>query len=579
MKIRNGLYSAGIAASLLAGFAGGALTGADHPVTAAIIECAERILGLEFTPAERDQMAGILNSNRRKYETLRSLDLPNSVPPALLFDPTAAAPGEGNGFSLIGDSLQVHPPDTVARPADLEDLAFESVRNLAGLIRTRQVTSVELTQMYLERLKRYDPALHCVVTLTEDLAMEQARRADREIAAGQYRGLLHGIPYGAKDLLAVEGYKTTWGAEAYKDQIIDDTATVVRKLEEAGAVLTAKLTLGALAMGDVWFGGKTRSPWNPGLGSSGSSAGSAAAVSAGLVGFAIGSETWGSIGSPSARCGIAGHRPTFGRVSRAGAMALSWSMDKIGPMGRTAEDCAIVFAAIHGADGLDPTAVSRPFRYSPDVAWSQLKVGFLEAALAEGEGEEGGDSNGNRGEDKAAYGAAMDTLRGFGAQLVPMQPPDYPANAISFVLNTEAAAAFDDLTRSNRDDLLVAQENGSWPNVFRAHRFVPAVEYIQANRARYRLMREMNALMKTVDFYIAPLRDDSGNSLITNLTGHPAVFVPNGFGADGMPLSLCFVGQLYGDDTLLAAADAYQRATGHHLRHPDMDAEAFSNPE
>jgi Asp-tRNA(Asn)/Glu-tRNA(Gln) amidotransferase A subunit family amidase len=416
---------------------------------------------------------------------------------------------------------------------------------------------MQLTHLYLSRLKKYGPKLECVVTLTESLALAQAQRADNEIAAGKYRGPLHGIPYGAKDLLAARGYPTTWGSVPYKDQIIDEDATVIQRLEKAGAVLVAKLTMGELAWGDVWFGGKTRNPWKLDQGSSGSSAGSAAATAAGLVGFSIGTETWGSIVSPSNRCGTTGLRPTYGRVSRTGAMALSWSMDKIGPICRTVEDCAIVFNAIHGPDGKDQTLYDFPFRYSSTINLKKLKIGFLKADFDSAK------------INKAQNDATLDKLRAMGAQLVPIELPKLPISDLRIILSAEAAAAFDELTRSGRDSLLVRQIKNAWPNVFRAARFIPAVEYIQANRIRYLLIQEMMKLLKTVDVYVAPSIEGE-NSLLTNLSGHPCVVVPNGFTNEHTPTSITFIGRLFDEGTVLAVAKAYQDATDFHLQHPTL---------
>jgi Asp-tRNA(Asn)/Glu-tRNA(Gln) amidotransferase A subunit family amidase len=441
-------------------------------------------------------------------------------------------------------------------PDDPQDLAFYSVAELAVLLRTERVTSTFLTELYVERLKRYGPDLECVITLTEDLAMEQARRADEEIAAGEYRGPLHGIPYGLKDLFAVPDYPTTWGAMPYKDQVRPETATVARRLEEAGAVLVAKLTLGALAWGDVWFDGRTRNPWNLEQGSSGSSAGSAAATAAGLVGFAIGTETWGSIVSPCTRCGCTGLRPTFGRVSRAGAMALSWSMDKVGPICRTVDDCALAFDAIQGADGIDQTVVDMPFRYDPYLHLEDLNIGYIESLFDE--------EYDTRENDLAT----LDVLEELGADLLPMELPDLPIGPLALILEAEAAAAFDELTRSGRDDLLVRQIKMAWPNVFRAARFIPAVEYVQANRIRTLAMQEMDSLMDDVDVYVVPTYGGD-NLLLTNLTGHPCIVLPNGFSEEDTPTSITFIGKLYGEAALLAVARAYQEATDFHLRHPE----------
>jgi Asp-tRNA(Asn)/Glu-tRNA(Gln) amidotransferase A subunit family amidase len=520
-------------------------------LTASHVLEAGRLIGLEFSEAERDSMLDDLEDNLESYVTLRGIEIDNAIPPSLVFDPLPSGfvPEPG------GSKLVLAPPVTTAVPANPQDLAFYSVRDLAELVRTRRVTSTQLTTMYLERLKRFGPRLECVVTLTEKLAMEQARRADEEIAAGNYRGYLHGIPYGAKDLLAVPGYKTTWGAQPYRDQVINDTATVVKKLEEAGAVLVAKLTLGALAWGDVWYGGRTRNPWNLDQGSSGSSAGSASATSAGLVAFAIGTETWGSIVSPATRCGVTGLRPTFGRVSRAGAMALSWSMDKIGPICRTVEDCAIVFEAIRGADGIDPTVRDGAFEYDHRVDFSGVRVGYLKSAFAE--------DYPNHDRDAATLAKLMD----LGAELVPVELPDYPVYSLAFILSAEAAAAFDDLTRSGRDDEMVRQVKNAWPNVFRSSRFIPAVEYIQANRVRHEIIQGMGQVMESVDVYLSP-SFGGGNLLMTNLTGHPCVVLPNGFDEKGAPTSVTFIGNLYGEATLLAVAGAYQRSTAFHENHP-----------
>lgn len=523
-----------------------------EPVTPALIAAAEKIIGLQFNQAERDSMLGDLQENLENYEKIRQVPLPNSVPPALAFNPAA-----------VGMTFETHrrPPvwSTPAKstaPANIEALAYASIGELAELLRTRKVTSTQLTQMYLSRLKKYGPQLECVITVTEELALAQARRADAEIAAGKYRGPLHGIPYGAKDLLAAKGYKTTWGSVPFKDQVIDEDATVIKKLEAAGAVLVAKLTLGELAWGEVWFGGKTRNPWNLEQGSSGSSAGSAAATAAGLVAFAIGTETWGSIVSPSTRCGVTGLRPTYGRVSRAGAMALSWSMDKIGPICRTVEDCALVFNAIYGPDGLDQTLVDLPFNYNPKIKLSDLRIGYLKNGFEK-------DST-----NRVTNEATLAKLRELGAKLIPLELPDLPFEALTMILSAEAAAAFDELTRSGKDDLLVRQIKNAWPNAFRSARFIPAVEYIQANRVRHLVMQAMAEMMKNIDVYVAPSFDD--NLLLTNLTGHPSVTLPNGFNGKGSPISITFMGNLYGEALTLAVAKAYQDATDFHQKHPPL---------
>jgi Asp-tRNA(Asn)/Glu-tRNA(Gln) amidotransferase A subunit family amidase len=478
----------------------------------------------------------------------------NSVPPALSFDPQLPGAIGQDRASSWRPSASSAPP----APSDLEELAFAPLTLLAQLLGSRQVSSLTLTEMYLRRLKRYDPALRCVVTLTEELALEQARRADAELAAGQHRGPLHGIPWGAKDLLATRGIRTTWGATPYADQVPDHDATVVARLEAAGAVLVGKLTLGELAWGDVWFEGQTKNPWNLAEGSSGSSAGSAAAVAAGLVGFAIGSETWGSIVSPATRCRVTGLRPTFGRVSRHGAMALCWSMDKIGPICRSVEDCALVFDAIYGPDGKDLGVADRPFEWNPGIDLANLRIGYLKSAFDEDH------------EQKVLDDQALDVLRALGADLIPIALPDYPIGAMSFILSVEAAAAFDELTRSGRDEQLARQDEQSWPNVLRQARLIPAVEYIQANRLRTLAMRAMADLMTGVDVYVAP-SFGANNMLLTNLTGHPAVVLPNGVTESGAASSITFTGQLYGEAVILAVAKVYQDATDFHLRRPPMD--------
>ncbi len=520
-------------------------------ITKDMLANAEAVAGLEFTDAERELMLDGVNSNLEAYEKLRAVRLPNDVVPAVRFDPVL--PG---GPATVASRRRRRTRRSVTRPTNLEGVAFWSITDLAELLRTHQVTSVELATMYLDRLKRFGSQLECLITLTEDLAMRQAHRADAELARGVVRGPLHGIPWGAKDLLAEDEYRTTWGAKPYEDQTLPYDATVVHRLAEAGAVLIAKLTLGALAWGDVWFGGKTRNPWNLEQGSSGSSAGSASATVAGLVGFSIGSETLGSIVSPSTRCGATGLRPTFGRVSRHGAMALSWTMDKLGPICRSVEDCALVFDAIHGADGKDPTARDLPFNWDAHLPVTSLRIGYYKSAFdAEREGPD-------------FDTPALAVLRNLGAELIPVElPTDIPVDALRFILSAEAAAAFDDLTRSNRDDLMVRQVEQAWPNVFRHSRLIPAVEYIQANRVRTMLMGRMQAVMDGIDVFITP---SYGGSVLltTNLTGHPAVTVPNGFRDDGTPVSISFIGTLFGEAELLAVAKAYQDATGFHLRRP-----------
>lgn len=525
-------------------------------ITTEMLLEAERLAGLEFTDDERELMVEGVNKYLDKYRKLREVPLGNSVAPAIQFNPVLP----GMTFEKKVGRLRLSKRQKRKVPSDLDDLAFWPVTDLARLIKSRKVSSTELTTMYLDRLKRYDPKLKCVVTLTEELALKQAKRADDEIAAGNYRGPLHGIPWGAKDLLAVKGYKTTWGAMPYKDQVIDCNATVVKRLEEAGAVLVAKLTLGALAWGDVWFGGKTRNPWDPEKGSSGSSAGPASATSAGLVGFSIGTETHGSIISPCTVCGTTGLRPTYGRVSRYGAMALSWSMDKIGPICRTVEDCALVLHAIDGPDGKDATLVDLPFGWDASLDVKGLKVGYLKSAFEEKRSDE---------QWKANDRATLDVLRGLGLKLIPLELPDYPIDTMGIILNVEAAAAFDEITRNGGDDLMVRQIKNAWPNRFREARTVPAVEYIQANRLRTLVMNAMQEKLAGIDAYVCP--SWVGKNLhLTNLTGHPAVVLPNGLRKEGTPSSISFVGRLFGEEKVLALAKAYQDATSFHVKHPTL---------
>jgi Asp-tRNA(Asn)/Glu-tRNA(Gln) amidotransferase A subunit family amidase len=525
---------------------------ANTPLTASAVEKASTLLNLPFTPAELDSMLSGLEELRTSYDTLRKVTLTNDIAPALYFNPLPA------GFTIDKSKkpFQTSPVGKVGVPANKEDLAFYTVHQLAELLRTRQITSLQLTQFFLERLKKHGPGLECVITLTEELALQQAKEADAQIKAGHYKGLLHGIPYGAKDLLATRTYKTTWGSVPYKNQIINTDATVIKKLADAGAVLIAKLTLGELAMGDVWFGGKTRNPWNPKVGSSGSSAGSAAAVAAGLVPFAIGTETLGSIVSPSTVCGVTGLRPTFGRVSRTGAMALSWSMDKIGPMCRSVEDCAIVFNTIYGPDGLDKTVIEAPFNYNGNRTIKTLRVGYLK-----------NDFDKLPPSNKPYAEAALQKLKEMGINLIPVDMPELPATDLLFIISAEAAAAFDELTRSNKDDLMVRQLKSAWPNEFRTARFIPAVEYIQANRIRTLLIEQMEAKMKNIDVVVAPTY---GGLRVTNLTGHPCVVLPNGFTPEQTPTSLTFIGKLFDEAALLTVAKAYQDATGFHKKHPTL---------
>lgn len=517
------------------------------------ISNAEKIIGIEFKDAERDSMIGSLDEQLGNYKKIREVELKNDIPPAILFNPIPV----GFDFPKEKKPLRFSDYSYAKIPKDKNELAFFSVGELAELIRTKQMTSTELTEFFIQRLKKYDPILHCVITLTEERALKQAKLMDEEIKAGMYRGPLHGIPFGVKDLLATKDYKTTWGSVPFKDQKIEEDATVIKKLEEAGAVLVVKLTMGELAWGDVWFGGMTRNPWDTANGSSGSSAGPASAVSAGLIPFAIGTETWGSIVSPSTVCGTTGLRPTYGRVSRTGAMALSWSMDKIGSICRTAEDLAIVFNTINGSDGVDQTLYDASFTYDYNIEFKDLKIGYLKNDFSKKYDFHDNDS------------VTLVKLRELGAELIPIELPKLPINDLSIILSAEAGAAFDELTRSNKDDLLVRQIKNAWPNSFRASRFISAVEYINANRIRFMLIQEMQKLMEKVDLYIVPSWEGD-NLLLTNLTGHPCVVLPNGFSEKGTPTSISFMGRLFDEGKLIAFAKAYQDATGFHKQNPPM---------
>jgi Asp-tRNA(Asn)/Glu-tRNA(Gln) amidotransferase A subunit family amidase len=565
----------------------------ERRIPKAVLDCGEKIFGVDFTDAEEEQALNAVNTNLENFERIRQIDVPLDTEPAVTFRPYLPGkkpkPGATPG-APIKVTLQPPPP----RPSSLEDLAFLPVTALAPIIRRRDVSSTELTKMYLDRLKKYGPKLNCVVTLTEELALAQAAQADKEIRSGRYKGPLHGIPWGAKDLFATKGIPTTWGAAPFQNQVFDYDATVVTRLRDAGAVLVAKLSLGALAQGGRWFRGETKNPWNPDdpspqrSGSSGSSAGPGSATAAGLVGFSIGTETRGSIISPSVANGVTGLRPTYGRISRHGAMALSWTMDKIGPMCRTVEDCALVFNAIYGPDGLDDTVVDAPFVWAPDVPLAKLRIGYIKpefeaaAPQAGGRGEgRGGEGRGRgrglspedlkRAEERLKLlNDALDVYRKVGATLHPVELPatmTRASGAIGFVLNVEAAAAFDDLTRSPeiKDPTL-----NTWPNSFRAHRFVPAVEYIRAQRVRTLVIREMEKLMSEYDVLLSPA-PNSASLPLTNLTGHPAVALRAGF-VSNAPVEIMVTGRLYDEATTLRVALAYERATKWTDVRPELKA-------
>ncbi len=519
------------------------------------IKASQRLIGVDFTDAEIDTMHTYLERNRKGFDSMRTRKLNPNVVPSMVFTPFPV----GIDIPENEGSIDWEIDENIKKPKEKKDLAYYPVWKLAGLIKSRQITSLELTQLYLDRIKKYDDKLLSFITVTEDLAIAQAKRADKEIAAGNYKGILHGIPYGVKDLAAVPNYPTTWGAEAYKDQVIKETATLVQKLEDAGAVLLGKLVSGTLARGDVWFGGKTKNPWDLEQGASGSSAGPGSATSAGLVAFSIGTETLGSIVSPSTRCGITGLRPTYGRVSRAGVMALSWSMDKAGPMARDARDCAIILDAIRGIDGVDMTVVDAGFGYSKNVDISDMKIGYFYEQFEN-------DSSDN----SVNNDATLEIIRSMGVSLEKVElPKDFPFNAFDIILRAEAGAFFDELVLTRRDSLLVEQHKGSRANSLRQARFIPAVEYLQANRHRRLLIEDMHEKMQGYDLVISPTFGGR-QMLITNLSGHPAMAIPNGFDEKGRPTSITLVGNFFDEAKLIAFAEAFQAATDFEEKHPPM---------
>jgi len=536
-------------------------------ITVDTIASAEEMAGVHFDQTERELMLDGLKQQAARIDALHKVPLANSVSPAIRFDPLPP-----------GKKIQPEPRRPMVRgkvatratPADIEELAFLPVTELSELIRRQRVSSLALTRMYLARLRKYDPVLRCVISFTEERALKQAQAADDELRRGRYRGPLHGIPWGAKDLLAVRGYKTTWGAAPFKDQVIDTDATVVRRLDDAGAVLIAKLTLGELAQGDIWFGATTKNPWKVDQGSSGSSAGPASATAAGLVGFSIGSETLGSISSPSTRCGTTGLRPTFGRVPRTGAMALSWTMDKLGPICRSVEDCALVLDAIYGPDGQDNTVIDAPFHWNATLSPKALRVAYVKAAFDTPQTDPA-DAKRTLHATKKFDDAALGVFKSMGINLIPVDLPDVPYDAMRIILTAEAAASFDELTRSDRDKELVQQGKFDWPNTFRTSRFIPAVDYVNANRLRSIAIQKWDDLMRSIDVIVTPTGAANLSQLVaTNLTGHPAVIVPNGFRDDGTPVSLTFLGGLFEEAKVLAVAKAYQDATGFHLKRPNI---------
>lgn len=520
--------------------------------TIRLIRNTVNLYDLEFSDAEADSMIDGVNYFNGIYNSMHRTLPANNIPFPFAFNPAPYGYTVPSKQEIIKWELPEQP-----MPANKNELTFYSIRQLASLIKSKKISSVELTTFFLNRLKKWGDTLECVITLTEDRAMAEAKQADEDLKKGIYHGPLHGIPYGLKDLFAVKGYKTTWGSTPYKDQVIDEDAYVYKRLKKAGAVLCAKLSLGALAYNNKWFGGETKNPWNLKQGSSGSSAGSAAATSAGLLPFTIGTETLGSIVSPSARCGVTGLRPTFGSVSRSGAMVLCWSLDKTGPICKSADDDAIVFYYIKGTDGLDAGAVEHAFNYNGNTDLKKLRFAYAENYFS-------------KLKKDAPEWKVLELYKSQGIHVQPVNFPDsiiYPSDIVSIILNAESAAAFDELTRTNRDDLIERQDKDFWPNSFRTARTIPAVEYINANRYRYNLCSDMISFMKNYDVLIVPTF--AGNQLsITNLTGNPVVCMPNGFDIKGNPLSITLVGNLYDEATILAAAKLFQDKTDHHKKHP-----------
>jgi Asp-tRNA(Asn)/Glu-tRNA(Gln) amidotransferase A subunit family amidase len=512
--------------------------GAD--ITLEDLKSAEKLFGISFTDEERKAILNDVRDARRGFESVRKIPITYQIDPPLAFAPLAP-PSKGGGIGL-----HISSTNNVRKPASNVDLAYMSVRELAHLVKTKQISPVELTRLYLDRLQRYGEELLCVVTLTPELAMTQAKRAEAEIMAGKYRSPLHGIPYGIKDLFSAKGIPTSWGADPYKDQVFGYDAAVVERLEQAGAILVAKLSMGSLAMGDMWFKGRTKNPWNLEQGSSGSSAGSASATAAGLVPFAIGTETLGSICSPSHQCRVTGLRPTYGRVSRYGAMGLSWTMDKVGPICRYVEDCAIVFAAIAGEDPRDISTVDRPFRWDPKVDLKKLRIGYLI-----------GPQDDPKDTSRLQNDEALKILAARGAKLDPIKFEPH-ANGLLVILEVESAAAFDEFTRGEKIHQL---KNSSWPQTFRSNRYVPAVEYLQAQKARALLMRSFAERMAGFDLFVAP--NTGGYTLAqTNLTGHPQVLVPRAPTERNTSQSVSFIGQPYEEAKLLAVAKIVQDGIG-----------------
>ena len=548
MLDRRGLLKAiaatGIGSVLFQRSAAAAMVAADD-VGVEAIKQAEWISGLELTEEQREDIVSTINSTTKRLEAVREMKLSADTPMAIHFAPTSDMPK--NDFV----NREAEPINAIVNPLPTteEEIAFLPVHKLSWLLRSQKITSLELTRIYLKRLKKFGPMLRCVVTLTEELALERAAEMDKEISAGIYRGPLHGVPWGAKDLISVEGYPTSWGIPHHKDRELEQSATVAKRLEEAGAIVCAKLSLGALAQGDKWFGGMTRSPWNPNIGSSGSSAGSASAVVGGLVAFTLGSETLGSIVSPSIRCGASSLRPTFGRVSRAGCMPLSWSLDKIGPICRSVEDCALVFDAIHGSDGRDPTAGNYDFQWPTQQDLNGLRVGY---------------TTGGRQPPKDER-EELKLLEELGCQLVEVKLPSVQSFLpLITIIDIEAASVFDGLLRAGH-----TEGWNTWDEDFRAAQFVSAVDYVSVQRARTVLIAEYNEAIKDVDLLV-----DANDLIHSNFTGHPQVVLPVGYrerNGGKTPRPILFTGKLNDDERLMAIVNKFQQKQTAHEEHPNLD--------
>lgn len=514
----------------------------------------QKILGIELSPSGIDTLIPYLSRNQRGYDSLRSKSIPLDVQPPMYFDPRPI------GFEMptFSNPIEISIDENVKLPSDSLELAFFPITKLAGLIKSKQISSESLTKFYIARLKKHDQQLKCVISLTEDYAIKQAKIADQLLSEGTYLGPLHGIPYGIKDLFAFKGYPTTWGAEPYKDQMIDQTATVIQKLEKKGAILIAKLVSGALARGDVWFGGKTKNPWDLEQGASGSSAGSGSAMSAGLCAFTIGTETLGSIVSPANRNGVTGLRPSYGRVSKSGVMSLSWTMDKVGPLCRTAEDCALVLNVMHGYDEQDPSTIDLPLAANPKPM-KDYRIGYLKTDFEKDTSDRAPNNTGS-----------LDVFRNMGYALEAVElPKNIPYDGFDVILRAEAGAFFDELVRSGGVDRMVQQTVRSRANSLRQARFIPAVEYIQANRHRNILIQEFHKIISRYDVLIAPTFGGR-QLLLTNLSGHPSICIPNGFDEKKHPTSITLIGNLYDESSIINLAKLYQDATDHEEKHPPL---------